>query len=172
MTYVKTFENFSENSNGLIQMLTAMSRFGSGIQQELAKKKLDSLKAVSCVPLTEAVGEDAAKKTIERVKIAKKECYANALHTAECLRSLDVKYCEGWMMLYGIPIEHAFNKVGDTYFDVTAEIALGDDVTKTEYYVIGEWDPDTALQIMASGDQCYGEVFNKQFFKSHTEKIK
>jgi hypothetical protein len=173
MRYIKSYNAFNESLDSVEQMLTAMSKFGSGIQQELAKEKLKSLTQVECTPLNELFDEDTIEKIKQRVHPKAKECYANSLHTAECLRDFGVEYCEGYLVFYGIPIDHAFNKIGDKYFDVTQEIALGHPVDEQEYAVLGSWDPDTALMWMATGPyKCYGEVFNKEFFETHQENVK
>lgn len=174
MQYIKTFENYTTSFfESLKTMLTAMSKMGSGIQQELAKAKLAAVKPCGCVKLAAAIGEDNAKTLLSRVSIKQKECYANALHVAERCSELGVEYCEGWIFYHGIPIDHAFNKIGDIYFDVTAEFALKDNPEMREYAVLGSWDPTTALMIMATGPyKCYGDVFNKEFFETHQENVK
>lgn len=174
MKYVKTFESYSaDDTDPLRKMLEAMSKFGSGMQKKLAKEKLSVMKPVKCVRLKDAIGPEAVEKVKIYVRPEKKNCYANALHVAEYLREHDVKYCEGWLIMHGLPIEHAFNKTGDTYFDVTEEFALDGDPAEYTYVVLGEWDPDTALQVMATGPyKCYGEVFDKEFISKHPENIK
>lgn len=52
------------------------------------------------------------------------QCYRNA-HLLCQLFPERVRYCEGKTFAF-IPIEHAFNRVGDKYVDITFEFALQD----------------------------------------------
>jgi len=174
MRYIKTYENYNADElESLKSMLDAMSRFGSGIQKNLAKEKLNVMKVVKVKKVSDAINPQAAEIIKEKVRPEKKNCYANSLHAAEFLREYDVRYCEGWLLLHGFPIEHAFNKVGDEYFDVTEEFALNGNPEEYTYVVLDDWDPDTALMVMATGPyKCYGEVFDKEYISKHPENIK
>lgn len=57
----------------------------------------------------------------------KKQCFNNAFKTLS--GHPDYKYVLGYVFLHNIPIEHAWIKEGDTYFDVTL------DPTKNQAYV-------------------------------------
>jgi len=175
MRYIKTFEAYGSGSSldAVTTMLSFMAKLGSGMQQKLAQAKLDCIQEVTCTPLAELFDEETIEKIKRRVHPVVKECYANALHTAECLVEQNVEYCEGYIIFQGIPIEHAFNKIGDKYFDVTQELAIGHDPSEQTYAVIGSWDPETALMVMASGPyQCYGEVFDKEFIENNKENVR
>lgn len=82
----------------------------------------------------------------------------------------EVKYVEGYMTVIGIPIDHAFNKIGDYYFDVTVDFLL-DSKDKGDYNVIGEWDYREALSIMAE-EGYYGGVFDTLFKNSYKENVR
>lgn len=174
MKYVKTFEQHTQSStNPVSQLLGWMAKLGSGMQQKLAQAKLQALTPIQCQPLEKVLKEEDVKRIKQGVRPRAKECYANAYHTAAILNNKDVKYVEGYIVYAGIPIEHAFNKIGDQYFDVTQEVALGKDVSEQQYFTIGEWDADTALMFMASGEyQCYGGVFDKEFIENNPEPVK
>jgi len=174
MKYVKTFESYNgDETESLKKLLDAMMNLGSGIQKDIAKEKLSLMKQVKVKKVSDAIDKNAADIIRTSVRPKKKNCYENSLHAAEYLKAYDVKYCEGWIMIHGIPIDHAFNKVGDDYFDVTKEFALGGNPEEYTYVVLKDWDPDTALQIMANGPyKCYGDVFNKEYISKHPENIK
>lgn len=174
MKYIKTFESLSNDElSTLKNMLEKMSQYGSGMQKELAKAKLNSMKVVKAKKIADAINSDVVDIIKQRVRPEKKNCYANSLHAAEFLRDYDVRYCEGWLLFHGFPIEHAFNKVGDEYFDVTEEFALDGNPEDFTYVVLKDWDPGTALMVMASGPyKCYGEVFDKEFISEHPENVK
>lgn len=78
----------------------------------------------------------------------------------------DVQYVEGKVQLEcGIGIEHAFNRRGDRYFDITWELALHNSVKGVPYLSIGEY---TATQVseVAVETGCYGGVFNNLYIKT------
>ena len=182
MNIVKTFDEYmfeGRISDGLvsdsapymkhvIQLLTAMQGFSSKVQSDLATLKLGCIKPIKCVPAKEVLNKDSIRIIKSRVRPKEKCCYEDAFHTASYITETDVKYCEGYLIVYGLPIEHAFNKVGDCYIDVTREFGGHDDVTQNEYVILKEWDADVALRIMAHGNvQCYGGVFDKEYYIEH-----
>ena len=82
----------------------------------------------------------------------------------------NILYCEGFMSTFGIPIEHAFNKVGDVYVDITKELALKESPSDTEYIVLGEYNSIDALQAMAV-EGYYGNVYRQMFIDSHKKEV-
>ena len=69
-------------------------------------------------------------------------------------------YCEGYTSYMGIPIEHAFNKVGDKYIDITSELVLKKDVTDDEYVLLGEFTKEDVYKV-TNETGYYGGVYNK-----------
>lgn len=64
---------------------------------------------------------------------------------------------------------HAFNKVGDKYIDITAELVLERDVDGDEYVVFGEYTKEDVLDIMLEINH-YGGIYYNQFIKNIDEK--
>lgn len=85
-----------------------------------------------------------------------KECFKNAYKIVSDNYSKDVKYVEGIVVYSGIPIEHAWNKIGDIYFDVTAEIKGH---KYDEYISIAEINIDELLKY-ANETGKYGPYLN------------
>jgi len=50
-------------------------------------------------------------------KMAKKQCFTNAALVAKTKQS--ARYVEGWMTIYGVPIQHAWNVEGNQAYDYT-----------------------------------------------------
>ena len=179
----KYIEFITENEDhSVVNMLKQFAKLSSGYQRDYFNHKLECLKRVEI----SSVRDLFDPKTVERLdaigKFKKKECYANALHAAQILNNMDnvtflgenvgsveVEYVEGYMCYGVIPIEHAFNKVGDYYFDVTREFLF--DTTNEEYFKVGEWTFDEALDIMEESGY-YGGVFDTVFRNSYKEKLK
>lgn len=109
----------------------------SGKQKEYHDIIIKHAKVVHCVPMSEVL----TPEQIDRIKIAMepkpKECFKNAQNVVRYIPG--TVYVEGQYGVCGcVGVEHGFNRIGDKYFDVTAELALGEDVTKEDYISIME----------------------------------
>lgn len=89
------------------------------------------------------------------IKPQKKQCYRNAALVAQYL---NCEYVEGFTFCF-IGIEHAFNKVGDKYIDVTKEFALREDPSQSEYVSIGEYSVDQLNEMLAKSGR-YDSLYN------------
>lgn len=97
------------------------------------------------------------------LKPQKKECYRNAHILCEAFQDRFL-YCEGRVNV-PFPIDHAFNKVGDVYIDITFEFALGEDPGIYEYVTFGEYDAKTIQQSIRQ-TRYYGEVLRWMYANS------
>lgn len=89
------------------------------------------------------------------------QCYRNA-HLLCQLFPERVRYCEGKTHTL-IPIDHAFNRVGDKYVDITFEFALNDaELTEYEYVVFGEYDLQTIDRITEATGY-YGDIYRNVY---------
>lgn len=154
------------------QMLKAMSGFSAKYQAELAALKLSLIRPIECVSLNSLFDAETVRDIKRYVRPAEKNCFADAFRTADLLGQDGVEYCEGYMIVYGIPIEHAFNSYNGSFFDVTREIGGNDDVTKNQYVFLKSWDAESAMRIMSSDAlQTYGNVFDKEFLLGHKNLV-
>ena len=81
-----------------------------------------------------------------------------------------VEYVEGKVKLEcGISVEHAFNRKGDKYFDITWELALNDKTDGVEYLSIGEYSQETINRI-AIENEVYGDIVRSMFLKQKFNK--
>lgn len=79
----------------------------------------------------------------------------------------DVVYVEGELGIAGvIGTEHAFNRKGDKYFDVTMEMCLGSDVTKESYVSILEEDDKDALTWFIMDTRTYGDYIPYYYYQN------
>ncbi len=73
-------------------------------------------------------------------------------------------YCEGKTNV-PIPIDHAFNKVGNAYIDITFEFALHENPSIYEYVTFGEYDAKTIRKaVLETG--YYGEIYKWLYYQS------
>lgn len=91
------------------------------------------------------------------------QCYRNA-HLLCQLFPERVRYCEGKTFAF-IPIEHAFNRVGDKYVDITFEFALQyAELLEHEYVVFGEYDLRT-LERITRETGYYGDIYRNIYIE-------
>lgn len=97
------------------------------------------------------------------IKPKPKECYRNAYLLCEAFPER-ILYCEGRTNV-PIPIDHAFNKVGDAYIDITFEFALNENPSIYEYVTFGEYDANTIRKaVLETG--YYGEIYKWLYYQS------
>ena len=107
------------------------------------------------------------------VRPEKRMCFKNA-HMLTCLFPDRVKYVEGEVTICGggIGIEHAWNLVdGEHYVDLTFELALGEDVTKEGYVMLGSYDSKT-LRRVTHKTGYYGGIYNQLYLDALNKKEK
>lgn len=98
-----------------------------------------------------------------------KQCFKNAYNLAYIGISHPdgrVKYVEGRALVANfLPIEHAWNRIGDKYFDATFELALGKDVTTENYALLAEYDLKRVTEIVLER-KYWGEIYREEKFKN------
>ena len=113
-------------------------------------------KRVKVVPVSEVFNEREIELIRRIVRPEKQACYKNA-HLLTLLFSDRVQYVEGKTNVF-IPIDHAFNRVGNKYIDITFEFALGLDPTQYEYVAFGEY-PAGVIEEIAAQTGYYGNIY-------------
>ena len=97
------------------------------------------------------------------IKPRPKQCYRNSHLLCEAFPER-ILYCEGKTNV-PIPIDHAFNKVGDAYIDITFEFALHENPSIYEYVTFGEYDAKTIRKaVLETG--YYGEIYKWLYYQS------
>lgn len=154
-------------ANYIVQELEGFAKLTEGNQKAFYQQKLADLKDVHVVPLDEVFTNEQIIKIKQFVRPKKKMCYRNAQRLCELFDW--VKYVEGYSTIFDgtFPIEHAWNKVGDKYVDVTYELALKLDVTKETYMSLGVYDIETVKRV-TQANEFFGDVYNYLFI----EKLK
>ena len=156
----------------LIEDIEAFAVLGSRNQQEYFRDLLKAAKQVKVVSIYDVFTDEEIKEIKKHVKPKKKMCYKNS-HLLTVLYPNKVKYIEGRFALScnGFPIDHAFNKVGDKYVDITVELALKEDVTEQKYIEFAEYDSEQ-IDSAAYETGYYGEYYKFYWMKrKNKEKI-
>lgn len=151
-------------TNSLIKQIEQMRDLVSNSRQvQWYEDLLKVAKTVTVSPISEVLSEEQIQYIKDNVQLRKKECYRHA--TLFCLYIPNSVYVEGQFSTFGLPIEHAFNKVGDKYVDITAELVLGEDVSKLEYISWGEYDIDLVSKIITDRGY-YGDIYRQLYVKN------
>ncbi len=169
-TYIS--EAIKDEDKGILDMLDFFAKNMSGVQQEFYKKMKEDADSVDIVPLKEVFSDEEIKEIKKRVNPKPKACYENAWKLCDRFEfdsNHDIKYCEGYLNMKGLPIDHAFNKVDDKYIDITVELALNREIEDT-YVVVGEYDTDKVREILLQNG-FYGDIYKTIFLNSYKEKI-
>lgn len=113
-------------------------------------------KRVEVVKAADVFDEREIKLIHRTVRPVVKGCYKNA-HLLTLLFPDRVQYVEGKTNAM-IPIDHAFNRVGDKYIDITFEFALDLDPTQYEYVAFGEY-PAGVIEEIINKTGYYGDIY-------------
>lgn len=148
----------------IVELRTFAKLIGEeGRQAEFYRQMLKDAKPIEVVRLSDVFTETEIKAIKKFVKPQVKECFRNATLFAHIFP--EVKYVEGKMTVCGtFGTEHAWNKVGDKYVDITMELALGRDVNEEEYMSLGEYDEETITRI-TNKTEFYGNIYNELFIE-------
>lgn len=124
---------------------------------------LNAAKPVKIVPAADVLEDYELDYIRHVIKPKPKECYRNSHLLCEAFPER-ILYCEGKTNV-PIPIDHAFNKVGDAYIDITFEFALHENPSIYEYVTFGEYDAKTIRKaVLETG--YYGEIYRWLYYHS------
>lgn len=121
---------------------------------------------IRIAPLSEVFDEETIKLIKTQIRPEPKLCFKNA--TLLCTMFPDrVKYVEGkFTVAHTISTEHAWNKVGDKYIDITMEIALECNPAEEEYIALGEYDESEILPYLFES-KVYGGIYEQKFLEDY-----
>lgn len=141
----------------IIEEMRAFLRLGlPERQRKYFADTIDVAKRVEAVPAADVFNEREIELIRRVVRPEVKGCYRNA-HLLTLLFPDRVRYVEGKTHTV-IPIDHAFNKVGEKYVDITFEFALNENPTQWEYVAFGEYTADV-IQTIVEQTGYYGEIY-------------
>jgi hypothetical protein len=124
---------------------------------------LNAAKPVKIVPAADVLEDYELDYIRHVIKPKPRECYRNSHLLCEAFPER-ILYCEGKTNV-PIPIDHAFNKVGDAYIDITFEFALHENPSIYEYVTFGEYDAKTIRKaVLETG--YYGGIYKWLYYQS------
>lgn len=122
----------------MIEAMQAVSQLcGDTDQGRFYKTKANKAKPIQLTSVKELFSEEELNELLRNVKPKMHGCF----QTAQRLSMFyGFEYVEGeWGIGGGLGIEHAFNRKGDKYFDLTSEIVLKKNVEEEEFVSIAEF---------------------------------
>ena len=167
-------EELKDYDRGIVDMLQFFAKSCSGYQQYLFDKKAKDADSVEISPLSEVFSPEEIEEIKKRVHPQPKMCYENAWKLMDRFYyegNHEITYCEGYINMKGLPIEHAFNKVDGKYVDVTIELALKKNPKEDTYIVIGEFDEEQVRDILLENG-FYGNIYDSIELKKFKELSK
>ena len=146
------------NENPIIKELEEFSklRIGNELQQAYFEQLYKDAKP-------------AEIRTIKKVLRPKKhQCFSNSALMTELFPDRCV-YVEGfgWNTIYRV--DHAINRVGDKYVDVTWELCLKLDVSSQPYAALIEASRDEVLADIEAHNNTTGNYYLPNYLKTHKQ---
>ena len=170
-TYIQRIvEKLKPDDEGILTMLKFFAENTSGYQQMLYKDKLNDADSVDIVSVYDVFDEKTIEYIKKRIKPQPKCCYENAYKLCDRMYDdkYDIKYCEGYLNMRGLPIDHAFNCVNGQYVDITIELALDRKLEDT-YVKYCEYDIDQVREILVQNG-FYGNIYDTIKLNKYKEK--
>lgn len=125
----------------MIEAIKAVAELcGDTEQGRFYKAKSENAKPIRLTSVKELFSEEELKSILRGVKPEIHGCFATAQRMS---LNYGFEYVEGeWGVGGGFGIEHAFNRKGDKYFDLTSEIVLNKNVDEEEFISVAEFSAD------------------------------
>ncbi len=157
--------------SSIMKEMETIASMLSGKQKEVYEEMIRDAKPVKVVPLKDVFTEREIEFIKKVIKPQRHECYKNSFQLTTLFPDR-VEYCEGKTTVKQfISIEHAWNKVGDKYVDITMELVLGYDMSclSEDYVSFGEWNAVDLLELSADME-FYGGVYEHSKSKKYDKK--
>lgn len=156
--------------NQIIKELRQLAEIMDGKAKKYYESMIADATPVRITPLSEVFNEYEIDMIKRVIKPEAKQCYKNASDL--CVLFPDrVKYVEGRFTVCGLfSTEHAWNKVGDKYIDITMEIALERNSAEEEYIALGEYDESEILPYLFES-KVYGDIYEQKFLENYGKDL-
>ena len=129
-------QNYCGAMSEILKHLNTLWQKSEGVSEKKWHKYcLDNAKVVEIKSVYDVLTNEEIERLKEYFPPMQGRCYENA-HKATTI--CNVEYVEGYTVVGGYPLKHAFNKRGNDHFDVTLEMVLG--FLGTEYVSLCEID--------------------------------
>ena len=151
----------------IVNELRSFAKIMTGKQKKFYLQMIKDAKVVEIASIFDVFTKDEIREIKNGVKPKAKQCFKNASLLTKLFPDKDVKYVEGKYVVFrdGFSTDHAFNKVGDKYVDITAELALGrsiEEINEREYIALCEVGLNELVESELKS-HVYGNVYVNNF---------
>lgn len=156
--------------NKIIKELRQLAEIMDGKAKKYYESMIADATPVRITPLSEVFNEYEINMIKRVIKPEAKQCYKNASDL--CVLFPDrIKYVEGRFTVCRLfSTEHAWNKVGDKYIDITMEIALERNPDEEEYIALVEYDESEILPYLFES-KVYGGIYRQKFLENYGKDL-
>lgn len=152
-------------NNPIIEELQAFAGMNCNAKQKAYFERMAAdAKPVQCVSVRDVFTADEIRQIKRVLRPKKHQCYRNAALLTELFPGR-VKYVEGFGWNRIVKVEHAFNRVGDKYIDITWEMVLNEDVTTYPYAALIESERDEILADIQAHDNTTGDYYIHKYIE-------
>lgn len=150
-----------------LRQVATLTQWDKG-QQAFFDQQLADAKEIKMSKLSDVFTPREINLIKNIVRPQKNQCYRNSALMAELFPDR-CKYVEGFgYSLFNI--DHAWNKVGDKYVDVTWELVLKEDTTKRVYVALIEASAEEIVKDISEHDNIVGDYYRRYYIKTHFNK--
>lgn len=129
-------------------MITALAGLEDNPHKVYHTDMAEAVQTVKVTPCAEVFNRNGLASIKSCVKPEVNMCYRNAYEFARMFPNI-VQYVEGKILPAGAyPFDHAWNKVGDLYVDITVDMAIQGGGDILEYAVLGEYSAKEVEEVM------------------------
>ena len=148
----------------IMEHIKMLCHVTSGEQKKYYQRQLDCAKPIECVSIREVLSEKDIDLIKSIINPQPKECYKNATRLAMMFPDR-VEYVEGYYGVMGVlGTEHAWNRIGDKYIDITAELVLEKNIADEHYVQLMTMSADEVTDMVLEED-CYTWLFGVKYAK-------
>ena len=148
----------------IMEHIKMLCNVTSGEQKKYYQRQLDCAKPIECVSIREVLSEKDIDLIKSIINPQPKECYKNATRLAMLFPDR-VEYVEGYYGVMGVlGTEHAWNRIGDKYIDITAELVLEKNIADEHYVQLMALGADEVTDMVLEED-CYTWLFGVKYAK-------
>ena len=157
----------NKTKNPIIYELSTMAQltYADSHQNAYYTQLAQDAKEVEVSSVFDVFTADEVLTILRVVEPKKRQCYRNSALMTELFPDR-CKYVEGYGWNGIFKVEHAFNRIGDKYIDITDELALGVDVSELPYVALIEADRDEIISDIEAHDNTTGDYYLHTFLKN------
>lgn len=161
---------YDMDSKIIKELITISLWLSNKKQKAYYESMISDAKIIHITPMNEVFDKDTIKRIKRDIKPRAKECFKNATLLCQMFPK-EAEYVEGKFTILGCySTDHAWNKIGDKYVDITMELALKRDPKEEEYVSLGEYKESDIIPCLLK-NKVYGNIYVEHFLNNYGKNI-